>query len=68
MPHSLHSARFTPKLFFNFNFHSSIFIEVQLLYNTLLVSAEQQSESATHIDIPSLSRISFPFGSPQRTE
>ena len=39
-----------------------------LLYNVVLVSAIQQSESVTHIHISPLFKISFPFRSPQSTE
>ena len=39
---------------FSFFFFFSIFIGVQLLYNVLLVSSEQQSELVTHIRISSL--------------
>ena len=44
------------------------FIGVQLLYNVVLVSAIQQSESATRIHISPLPWISFPFRSPESTE
>ena len=44
------------------------FIGVQLLYNVVLISTVQQSESAICIHISSLFWISFPFRSPQRTE
>ena len=43
-------------------------IAVYLLYNTVLVSAVQQSESIIHIHIPPLFQISFPFRLPQSTE
>ena len=39
-------------------------IDVQLLYNVVLVSAVQRSESAICIHIPLLVWISFPFRSP----
>ena len=45
-----------------------IFIGVQLLYNVVLVSAVQPSESVIHIHISPLFWISFPFRSPQSTE
>ena len=45
-----------------------IFIGVELLYNVVLVSAVQQSESAISIHLSPLVWISFPFRSPQRTE
>ena len=49
-------------------FFKLIFIGVQLLYNVVLVSAVQQSESAICIHISPLFWISFPFSSPQSTE
>ena len=39
-----------------------------MLYNAVLVSIVQQSESATHIHISPLFWISFPFTSPQSIE
>ena len=45
-----------------------IFIAVQLLYNVVLVSAVQQSESAVRIHIAPVFWISFTFRSPQSTE
>ena len=45
-----------------------LFIGVQLLYNVVLVSTVQQSESAIRINISPLFWISFPFRSPQSTE
>ena len=39
-----------------------------MLYNTVLISAVQQSESAIHIHISPLFWIPFPFRSPQSTE
>ena len=39
-----------------------IFIGVELLYNVVLVSAVQQSESAIYAHISPLLWISFPFG------
>ena len=45
-----------------------IFIGVQLLYNVVLVSTVQQSETAIHIHISPLFWISFLFRSPQGTE
>ena len=45
-----------------------IFIGVQLLYNVVLVSTVQQSESAICVHISALFWISFPFRSPQSTE
>ena len=53
--------------FFSFGF-LKIFIGVQLLYNIVLVSTVQHSESAIHIRISPLFWISFPFRSPQSTE
>ena len=50
------------------SFFFLIFIGVQLLYNILLVSAIQQSESAIRIHISPLFWISFPFKSPQSDE
>ena len=43
-------------------------IGVQLLYNAVLVSAVQQSESAIYVHIYPLFWVSFPFRSPQSTE
>ena len=43
-------------------------IGVQLLYNVVLVSIAQQSESVIRIHIPPPFWISFPFRSPQSTE
>ena len=45
-----------------------IFIGVYLLYNVVLVSTVQQSESAIRIHVSNLFWISFPFRSPQSTE
>ena len=45
-----------------------IFIGVQLLYNVVLLSAVQQSESAICVPISPLLGISFPFKSPQSIE
>ena len=45
-----------------------VFIDVQLLYNLVLVATVQQSESAIQILIFSLFWISFPFRLPQSTE
>ena len=45
-----------------------IFIEVQLLYNAVLVSTLWQSVSALCIHIPLLFWISFPFRPPQSTK
>ena len=44
-------------------FFKLIFIRVELLYNVVLVSAVQQSESAIRIHISPLFWISFPFRS-----
>ena len=44
------------------------FIGIQLLYNVVLVSTVQQSESAICIHMPHLFWISFPFRSPESTE
>ena len=57
-------AKGTQRAFFFF----LIFTEVWLLYNVVLVSAVQQSESAIRIHISPLFWISFPFRSPQSTE
>ena len=54
--------------FFFFLLFFLFFIGVQLLYNVVLVSAVQQSESAICIHISTLFWISFPFRSPQSTE
>ena len=51
-----------------FYFFDLIFIEVYLLYNAVLVSTAQQSESAAHAHTSPLFRISFPFRSPRSTE
>ena len=51
-----------------FLFFFLICIGVQLIYNVVLVSTVQQSESATRICISPLFCISFPFRSPQSTE
>ena len=45
-----------------------IFIEVQLLYNIVSVSAVEQSKSAIPVHISPLFWISFPFKSPQSTK
>ena len=45
-----------------------IFTAVKLLYNVVLVSGVQQSESAIHIHMFPHFWISFPFRSPQSTE
>ena len=45
-----------------------IFIEVQLLYNVVLVFPVQQNESAIHVHISSFWGFFFPFTSPQSTE
>ena len=50
------------------SFFKLIFIEVQLLYNIVIVSTVQQSELAIRIHIPPLFWISFPFRSPQSIE
>ena len=47
----------------HFYFYFLIFIGVQLLYNVVLVSAVQQSESAICIHISPVFWISFPFRS-----
>ena len=49
-------------------FFKFIFIGLELLYNAVLVSTVQQSESAVHIHISPLFWLSFPFRSPQSTE
>ena len=51
-----------------FSFFKLICIGVQLLYNIVLVTAVQQSDSATHIHASPLFWTSFPFRSPQSTE
>ena len=43
-----------------------IFIGVQLIYNVVLVSGEQQSESVIHMHISTLFQIIFPYRSLQR--
>ena len=43
-------------------------IGIYLLYNVVLVSAVQQSESVTCVHVPLLPWISFPFKSAQSTE
>ena len=50
------------------HFLKLIFIGVQLLYNVVLVSTVQQSESGVCIHISPLFWISFPFRSPQSIE
>ena len=45
-----------------------IFIALALLYNAVLVSTVQKTESALRIHVSSLFRISFPFRSPQTSE
>ena len=45
-----------------------IFIGVQLIYNVVLVSGVQQSESVMHIHISTLFQIVFPYRSLQSTE
>ena len=60
------SLSFFPAEHFNFIF--KIFIGLSLLYDVVLVSAVQQSESATRIHVSPLFWISFPFRSPQSTE
>ena len=45
-----------------------IFFGVELLYNIVLVSTVQQSESAIYIHISPLFWISFAFRSPESTE
>ena len=57
---------FTLLTIFFLHFHTKIFIGVQLLYNAVLVSTVQQSESAIHIHIsPSL--LSLPPTDPSLT-
>ena len=51
-----------------FLFLKLIFTGVQLLFNVVLISAVQQSESAIHIHISPLFWISSPFRSAQSTE
>ena len=45
------------------NFFKKIFIGVQLIYNVVLVSGVQQSESVIHIHISTLFKILFPHRS-----
>ena len=52
-------------LFFSF---LKIFIGEQLIYNVVLVSAVQQSESVIHIPISTLFQILFPYRSLQSIE
>ena len=54
--------------FLNTFFFTLIFIGVQLIYNVVLVSAVQQSESAIHTHISTLFQILFPYRSLQNTE
>ena len=54
--------------FFFLVYLKNFFIGVQLLYNIVLVSTVQQSESAIHIHISPLLWISFSFNSPQSIE
>ena len=44
-----------------FSFCLKIFFRVQLIYNVVLVSGAQQSESAIHIHICTLFQILFPY-------
>ena len=44
------------------------FIAIELIYNAVLVSDVQQSESVTHIHIATLCKILLPFRSLQSTE
>ena len=55
-------------LFLSSHFLKLIFIVVLLLYNAVLVSTAQQSESAIHIRISPLFWFSFPIRSPQSTD
>ena len=48
--------------------HFLIFIGIKSLYNAMLVSNVEHSESVIHIHEPSLFGISFPFRSPQKIE
>ena len=57
------TAREHPYFLFYF-----IFIGVQLIYNVVLVSGVQQSESVIHIHISTLFQILFPYRSLQRIE
>ena len=53
--------------YFSF-FFKLIFIGIQLIYNVVLVSAVQQSESVIHIHISTLFKILFPYRSLQSIE
>ena len=55
-------------MYFIFLIFKLIFTGVQLLFNVVLISAVQQSESAIHIHISPLFWISSPFRSAQSTE
>ena len=46
---------------FYFPLIKEVFIGVQLLYKIVLVSTAWQNESAIHIPISALFKISFPF-------
>ena len=49
-------------------FFKLVFIDVQLIYNVVLVSAVQQSKSAIHIHISTLFQVPFPIRSLQSIE
>ena len=63
-----------PERAFQCSFHIYIYIYIYIYikayssFSVVLVSTVQQSESATHIHVSPLFRISFPFRSPQGTE
>ena len=58
---------FTLLTIFSLHFHIKIFIGLQWLYNVVLVSTVQQSESATHIYIsPSLPSLPPTYPSPHQ--
>ena len=65
-------SMFNPLFFwlklFDFLLIFSFFIEVQLIYNVVLVSGVQQSDSVIHIRIPSLFQILFYYRLLQDTE
>ena len=50
------------------NFFNLIFIGIQLIYNVVLVSGVQQSESIIHIPISTHFQILFPYRALQSTE
>ena len=54
--------------FFFFSFLIFFFIELQLVYNVVLVSGVQQSDSFIHTYISIFFQIYFPYRSLQNTE